>query len=118
MSPRLEDLEQELTGAEEAALGATVAQMMVRIRALNAADRRTLAAQALEWSNSTPPVDESRWNPRRTLIGVVLHATGVEVIASEAERALRREIQRDLSQLNGNLEAYKSLEWVPPRTDC
>ena len=117
MTFTLEQLEEELRSSEQNDLSATVSSMMERVRSLSLQDRDVLMTRALEWSRHLPSAREQEWSPRRTLVRVVLHAAGVNVVASEEEQRLRAEVKQKLSQLNGNLEDYRSLPWVQPSMD-
>ena len=95
-----------LKAAPEAKLQAEPDAVVRRIRGISASEKAEVYQVALSWRDDPDP-----W--KRRMLGLFLYATGVKTVETPEEAAIRSELRKQFSNMNGNLEAYRQLEWTP-----
>ena len=59
--------------------------------------------------------NESLSNEQQALLNLLLDAASIPVRESPEEKQIRNQIERSLRGLNGDLEAYRKLQWREPK---
>lgn len=91
-----------------------IEQLRWNVQHLTEGQRRARTSELLQQRSEARARNESLSHEQQALLNLLLDASAIPVRETVEEKKIHKQIERSLRGLNGNLEAYRKLEWKEP----